>query len=297
MPENARLFFGDVNWTDYDFEVETNSNDQTKDGHGICLAFRAKDLGNYLDLEVGGWSATVTEAIFFKDGQWGRSPGCFLKIPHEHGRWYKVKIEVRGPRIRCWGDGTNHFAYSDESFLKGMIGLGTGNSPVRWRNLKVTATDGSILWEGFPDLGTGAVPPGVAATFLPPRYRNTSGMEFGLVPKGRTWLGGGGGNPGTIKKEIKYDFYLGVYEVTQGEWEKVTGLTPSHFSRMGEGRESITEITDAERNRLPVENVSWDDAQLFLTRLNAGANEAGWVYRLPTEIAWEYAWASHLMTT
>lgn len=151
-PGSARLFFGDENWTDYDFEVEANSSGKTRDGHGVCLMFRAKDLGNFLDFEVGGWSATVTEAVYFKDGKWGRSPGCFLKIPHEHGRWYKVKIEVRGPRVRCSVDDKTVFAYSDETLLKGMIGLGTGNSPVRWRNLMVTAPDGALLWEGFPEL-------------------------------------------------------------------------------------------------------------------------------------------------
>lgn len=151
LPENARLLFGDPEWTDYDVEVEAMSQGK-QDGHGIILMYRAQDLANFLDLEVGGWSATVTEAVFFKKGIWGRSPGCFLKVPHEHNRWYKIKVEVRGPRISCWVNGKNVFTYRDESLNHGMIGLGTGNSPVRWRRLKVTAPDGRVLWEGFPDI-------------------------------------------------------------------------------------------------------------------------------------------------
>jgi formylglycine-generating enzyme required for sulfatase activity len=81
-------------------------------------------------------------------------------------------------------------------------------------------------------------------------------------------------------------FYLGKYEVTQAQYQAVmtgnsNGLsaTPSQFT--------------GNDNR-PVEKVSWDDAQIFLTRLNAaeqaaGRLPAGWSYVLPTESEWEYA--------
>jgi len=79
-------------------------------------------------------------------------------------------------------------------------------------------------------------------------------------------------------------FYLGKYEVTQVQYEAVmTGnansLSPTPSEWLGNP------------NR-PVEKVSWDDAQVFLTRLNAqqAANlPAGWSYVLPTESQWEYA--------
>jgi len=80
-------------------------------------------------------------------------------------------------------------------------------------------------------------------------------------------------------------FYLGKYEVTQAQYEAVmTGntnslsATPSQYSG----------------NDRPVEKVSWDDVQIFLTRLNAAEQAAGrlptgWSYVLPTESEWEYA--------
>lgn len=108
-------------------------------------------------------------------------------------------------------------------------------------------------------------------------FVNSLGIQFVLVPKGKSWLDGGNGNPGT-ETEIKSGFYLGKYEVTQEEWQKVTGLNPSNFK-------GVPEIT----NRLPVESVSWEDCQSFITRLNGRVKEAGWVYRLPKEVEWEYA--------
>jgi formylglycine-generating enzyme required for sulfatase activity len=122
-----------------------------------------------------------------------------------------------------------------------------------------------------------------------PTFTNSLGMEFVLVPKGRSWLGGGGGKPGQKEVVIARDFYLGKYEVTQEEWKKVTGLTPSAFSRTGAGGNTVRNIADTELKRFPVENITWDDVQTFLERLNNGVKDSGWVYRLPTAAEWEYA--------
>ena len=128
-----------------------------------------------------------------------------------------------------------------------------------------------------------------ATATLPGTFTNKLGMEFVLVPKGKSWLGGGGGKLGKREVVMAHDFYLGKYEVTQEEWEKVMGLTPSHFSRTGDGKNRVTFISDADLKRFPVENVSWNDAQAFLEHLNKGEQESGWVYRLPKEAEWEYA--------
>jgi formylglycine-generating enzyme required for sulfatase activity len=70
-------------------------------------------------------------------------------------------------------------------------------------------------------------------------------------------------------------FELGVYEVTQEQYEQVMGKNPSKF--MG--------------SQNPVEQVSWDDAVEFCRKLSSTPVEkkAGFVYRLPTEAEWEYA--------
>ena len=65
-------------------------------------------------------------------------------------------------------------------------------------------------------------------------------------------------------------FYLCKYEVTQALWRAVMGNNPSYVKG----------------NNLPVENVSWNDCQTFISRLN---NLTGKNFRLPTESEWEYA--------
>ena len=65
-------------------------------------------------------------------------------------------------------------------------------------------------------------------------------------------------------------YYIGKYEVTQAEWKAVMGTNPSEFKG----------------DSLPVENVSWDNCQEFIRKLN---ELTGKQFRLPTEAEWEYA--------
>ena len=67
-------------------------------------------------------------------------------------------------------------------------------------------------------------------------------------------------------------FLMGKTEVTQGQWKAVMGSNPSRFSQCGDD--------------CPVEQVSWDDAQDFIRKLN---QKTGLAYRLPSEAEWEYA--------
>jgi eukaryotic-like serine/threonine-protein kinase len=164
--------------------------------------------------------------------------------------------------------------------------------------IKITNKDGSVTEIKVPEdskIEIGFDPKGTSKELtkkmesMPATFKNSVGMEFVKVPKGTGWLGGGAGKPGETKVVIEQDFYLGKYEVTQEEWEKVTGQNPSQFSRTGEDIDAVRDISDAELKRFPVENVSWDDCQVFIERLNKREKESGWVYRLPKEAEWEYA--------
>ena len=70
---------------------------------------------------------------------------------------------------------------------------------------------------------------------------------------------------------LSSDYYIGETEVTQELWAAVMGTNPSYFTS---------------DSRLPVEKVSWNDCQTFITKLNA---LTGASFRLPTEAEWEFA--------
>jgi uncharacterized protein (TIGR02996 family) len=127
-----------------------------------------------------------------------------------------------------------------------------------------------------------------AALYRQRRLTNCIGMEFVLVPRGSFWVGVG--EPWLRQVEMPHEFYLGVYPVTQGQWQAVTGSNPSHFSRTGGGNEAVAKVADADLKQFPVECVSREAAQQFIRKLNERKEGPGaWVYRLPTAEEWEYA--------
>jgi serine/threonine protein kinase/formylglycine-generating enzyme required for sulfatase activity len=120
------------------------------------------------------------------------------------------------------------------------------------------------------------------------RRSNDIMMTFERLPKGAFYMRGGGGRVGR-KTEIKEDFEIAMHDVTQGQWQSVMGNNPCAFSRQGSSQASVSGISDEELKLFPVEQVSWDDAQEFLKKLNEKERGRGYVYRLPTEAEWEYA--------
>ncbi|MBI5446277.1 MAG: SUMF1/EgtB/PvdO family nonheme iron enzyme [Deltaproteobacteria bacterium] len=96
--------------------------------------------------------------------------------------------------------------------------------------------------------------------------------DMALVRGGAFRMGGRGNPDEQPAHEVALsDFRLGRFEVTQAQWAAGMASTPSRRQ---------------DCDRCPVENVSWDDVQLFLQRLN---EKTGGSYRLPTEAEWEYA--------
>jgi formylglycine-generating enzyme required for sulfatase activity len=117
---------------------------------------------------------------------------------------------------------------------------------------------------------------------------NSIGMRLVLVPAGEFVMGSPKSEKGSSAQErpqhrvrISRPFYLGQYEVTQGDYTHVMGRNPSQFK----------DVAGLDSKRLPVESVNWEDAAEFCRRLSGLAAElkVGRVYRLPTEAEWEYA--------
>jgi formylglycine-generating enzyme required for sulfatase activity len=104
------------------------------------------------------------------------------------------------------------------------------------------------------------------------------GIAMVLVPGGEFEMGSerfAGSKP--VHTVRTRPFYLGAFEITQAEWKSMMGSNPS--AHQGE------KFPDADR--MPVEQVSWEDAQAFLRKLNEKVEGGG--FRLPTEAEWERA--------
>jgi formylglycine-generating enzyme required for sulfatase activity len=102
----------------------------------------------------------------------------------------------------------------------------------------------------------------------------TTGMQFLPVPGGCFQMGDNNGDADEkpAHQVCLDDYYIGKYEVTQGQWLKLMGSSPSFFSSCGEN--------------CPVESVNWNETQAFISKLNS---LNGRTYRLLTEAEWEYA--------
>jgi formylglycine-generating enzyme required for sulfatase activity len=87
---------------------------------------------------------------------------------------------------------------------------------------------------------------------------------------------------------ITKPFYLGMYEVTQQEYEQVMGTNPSNFAN---GGLDVGKVSGLNTRRFPVEEVNWEESEEFCEKLSQLPREraAGRRYRLPTEAEWEYA--------
>ncbi len=119
----------------------------------------------------------------------------------------------------------------------------------------------------------------------PDPVTNSIGMVLVHIPAGEFLMGTPENDPSKAWDEIPHrvrisrSFFMGKYEVTQSQYQKVMGKNPSYCAR----------LPNPEQH--PVEQVSWDDAVAFCRALTELPEEkaAGRSYRLPTEAEWEYA--------
>ncbi|HEX4130072.1 MAG TPA: formylglycine-generating enzyme family protein, partial [Pirellulales bacterium] len=101
-----------------------------------------------------------------------------------------------------------------------------------------------------------------------------------LIPAGKFVMGSPDSDPDHKSYEPQHEvmiskpFYLGSTEVTQLQWQAVMGNNPA---------------VGGANPAKPIENVSWDDCQQFLEKLNKSPLGQRFQFRLPTEAEWEYA--------
>jgi len=130
-----------------------------------------------------------------------------------------------------------------------------------------------------PDTTLTPYPPGIDREISIDLGGNAK-LEMVLIPAGEFVMGSPenemyrDSDEGPVHRvRITRAFYLGKYEVTQEQWEAVMGYNACWHR--------------GPKN--PVDNVSWDDAEDFLSKLNEKLGKGGLKFRLPTEAQWEYA--------
>ncbi|MHC4519858.1 MAG: formylglycine-generating enzyme family protein [Planctomycetota bacterium] len=117
----------------------------------------------------------------------------------------------------------------------------------------------------------------------PPReiITNSIGMQFTYIPPGTFWMGRLRGRQGSQTElprhfvRLTRGFYIGITEVTQGQWSRVMRTRP--WVGVGNVQEG---------SEYPITYITWDAAAEFCKRLS---EQEGRHYRLPTEAEWEYA--------
>jgi formylglycine-generating enzyme required for sulfatase activity len=139
------------------------------------------------------------------------------------------------------------------------------------------------LWDGKETVAEYAKRAGLEPTKTQD-LRNGVKLELALIPAGKFLMGSPETEKDRTKSETQHEvtitkpYYMGKYEVTQEQYEQVMGTNPSQFK----GRD------------LPVEQVSWDDAQAFCKK---ASGKTGFSVRLPTEAQWERACRAGTETT
>jgi serine/threonine protein kinase len=145
------LLFGDPAWRDYDFSVEAmrlEGNDQ------FALFFRVTDSGSLYWFGAAEWGNTLLQL----GAKWQRRDDVLRKyrLRLKNNQWYTARVQARGTHLTCslseGGRLLHAFEIDDDRHPAGRVGLRTCCSAVRFRNIKVTAPDGAVLWEGPPHL-------------------------------------------------------------------------------------------------------------------------------------------------
>ena len=335
-PTAGMLYTERSDYSDFHLRLEARINDSGDSGvffrslFGPSLVRQSPAWPDGYEVELNRPELGFLEA--WPGGRLSRT----LNVAPVNNEWFPIEVIAKGDHfiISISGITTVDFTDPKRRFTSGHIALQKrGRTEVAFRNIQINELNGKPTVpptrlvhvdeynKGAPAEAAAAPsvklveskPAGPAKPKSPERHNpprlilKPIGMTFNLIPAGEFMMG----SPDDDKDAAPHEkprhrvrispFYLGVTEVTQGQYKAVMGDNPSHFSMTGEGADKVG---GRSTEQFPVERVSWDDAVEFCDRLSekegrvpfyrkAGRKQErtdnGLGYRLPTEAEWEYA--------
>lgn len=151
MGTNIRLTFGEESWKDYEYTLEAK---KTAGQEGFLILFRFQNDRDFYWANLGGWNNDRhgIERSLASQNRWG------VVGPQPNGRietdtWYRIKVRCEGPHFQVWLGDERVIDFTDDqqAHLSGKVGIGTWATQAAFRNLKVSALDGTVLYEGLPE--------------------------------------------------------------------------------------------------------------------------------------------------
>lgn len=195
---DRRAIAGDSAWVDYTLLLKAR---KLGGGEGFLILFSVKDNNNWVWWNIGGWNNTQHGIEYSDEG--GKSlVGKSVPGSIETGRWYDIRIELSGQRIRCYLDGQLvHDVVYDLTPLTPLHAVASrasasGEMILKVVNVSRKPIDTRVNLDGVPSIGSDAEVS--TLTSADPRDENTLEAPTKIVPKRRTVRG--------MTREFRYTF-------------------------------------------------------------------------------------------
>ena len=213
MNLHSRAFSTTQGFGDLTAEYEVNCNYRENGAGGAGFVFRATDATHFYAVYCP-WGGQQLRAKHFwvsivkadGDGYLRSIKSVYVPgVPSETDRWYKIRLEAKGPNMEVWVDGRRALSVSDDSYKSGAAGM-IGNGWYCFRNINITGQQGPpVAWDAKQEVPVHNFEVGLDSQMMPSGCVAPNGdvlLAAGskLVrskDKGRTW-----GSPETLPEKL-----------------------------------------------------------------------------------------------